>query len=117
MDNGITLMQSLNDESGNLPDVIFLDINMPGKSGKECLKEIKNNKKFNQVLVVIYSTSGTENDISDTYASGANLYIRKPNTFSGIINVIKKVLTLDIDTFKITPSKKSFLITPDFNLF
>ena len=113
IENGISLMQSLNESGTTLPDILFLDINMPGKNGKECLREIKNNAKFNDLLVVIYSTSGNESDIKNTYTTGANLYIRKPNTYSDLKNVIRKVLSLDINNYKITTSKKSFLVIPD----
>ncbi len=113
IENGISLMQSLNESGTTLPDILFLDINMPGKNGKECLREIKNNARFNDLLVVIYSTSGNESDIKDTYTTGANLYIRKPNTYSDLKNVIRKVLSLDINNYKITTSKKSFLVIPD----
>src|SRR5882724_9169887 len=60
------------------PDIIFLDINMPFKNGKECLREIRQKKKFDPVIVAMYSTSSQRKDIDETFSFGANAYIIKP---------------------------------------
>ena len=58
-----------------IPSIIFLDLNMPGKSGKECLKEIRKHPVWREIPVVIYSTSANKKDVNDTYTDGANLYL------------------------------------------
>ena len=113
VDGGLPLMQLLTAANAALPDIIFLDLNMPGKNGKECLKEIKNNLRLKDVPVIIYSTSATTKDINDTHTAGANLYIRKPNTFTGLIEVIKKVFSLDLEQFTSTPAKNNFVLGMD----
>ena len=55
--DGEKLMVYLDENSHQLPDVLFLDLNMPRKNGFECLNEIKQNNKLNELLVIIYSTS------------------------------------------------------------
>ncbi len=97
VEDGMQLMEILHHPAGVLPDVLFLDLNMPGKNGKECLLEINNNKRLKNLPVIIYSTSGNAKDIEDTYGIGAHRYIRKPNTFSGQISVIQKVFSLDLE--------------------
>lgn len=87
--DGEQLMAHLNETSNPLPDIIFLDLNMPRKSGIECLKEIRANERLKKISVAIYSTSSSEQDIEDTFVSGANVYIRKPNDF----NMLKKILS------------------------
>jgi CheY-like chemotaxis protein len=87
--DGEQLMEYLYDEKNPLPDIIFLDLNMPRKSGIECLKEIRANERLKRISVAIYSTSSSEQDIEDTFVSGANVYIRKPNDF----NMLKKILS------------------------
>src|SRR6187401_1671045 len=82
-DNGQQLMEKLHDPGHPTPDVIFLDINMPKKNGKECLVEIKSNKNLKDIPCVMYSASGTEKDIEETYRAGANLYVTKPMSFPG----------------------------------
>ena len=87
--DGEQLMEHLYDASNPLPDIIFLDLNMPRKSGIECLKEIRNDERLKRISVAIYSTSSSEQDIEDTFVSGANVYIKKPNDF----NMLKKILS------------------------
>jgi CheY-like chemotaxis protein len=87
--DGEQLMQYLNEPSNPLPDIIFLDLNMPRKSGMECLKEIRRDDRLKRISVAIYSTSSSEQDIEDTFVAGANVYIKKPNDF----NMLKKVLS------------------------
>lgn len=87
--DGEQLMDHLCETNNPLPDIIFLDLNMPRKSGIECLKEIRSNERLKKISVAIYSTSSSEQDIEDTFVSGANVYIKKPNDF----NMLKKILS------------------------
>ena len=87
--DGEQLMHYLNEPANSLPDIIFLDLNMPRKSGMECLREIRQNDRLKKISVAIYSTSSSEQDIEDTFVAGANVYIKKPNDF----NMLKKVLS------------------------
>lgn len=73
------------------PDIIFLDINMPFKNGKECLQEIRQKKKFDPIIVAMYSTSSQRKDIDETFSYGANTYIIKPASFGTQINMLKKL--------------------------
>ncbi len=52
--NGEQLMSYLTDESNKIPDVLFLDLNMPRKNGFECLLEIKLNKKIGNIPIIVY---------------------------------------------------------------
>ncbi|MES2777625.1 MAG: response regulator [Bacteroidota bacterium] len=113
VEDGLQLMTTLHAENERLPDIIFLDLNMPGKSGKDCLREIKNNDRLKDVPVIIYSTSFNLKDINDTHAIGANLYIRKPNTFTGLIDVIKKVLSLNLEEYNPRPSRNNYFLSTD----
>ncbi|KGO95022.1 response regulator [Flavobacterium subsaxonicum] len=87
--DGEQLMEYLSDPQNSLPDIVFLDLNMPRKSGMECLKEIRSSDRLKRISVAIYSTSSSEQDIEDTFVAGANVYIKKPNDF----NMLKKVLS------------------------
>jgi CheY-like chemotaxis protein len=102
MDNKLTLfkdgkglMDYLVDPDIKLPHILFLDLNMPGKTGIDCLKEIRANTRFKDVSVAIYSTSSSEKDIEDTFIEGANIYIKKPNDFSMLKKVIKEVINMN----------------------
>ncbi len=79
----------------DLPDVLFLDINMTQKNGLGFLKEIKEDPKLKHIPVVIYSTSLRKADIDQAFNLGAHFYITKPSTIEGIIEVLSKMLTKD----------------------
>ncbi len=93
--DGKELMDYLSLPNVILPEVVFLDLNMPIKNGMQCLKEIRANPKLIDLSVAIYSTSSSEKDIEDTFVYGANIYINKPNTFKELKTVIEKVLQLN----------------------
>lgn len=93
--DGKDLMDYLNATDTVLPHILFLDLNMPCKSGNECLKEIRSNPKFKDISIAIYSTSSSEKDIEDTFIDGANIYIKKPNDFSKLKKVLKEVVNLN----------------------
>lgn len=92
VNNGIQLMEWLNKENIRLPHLLFLDLNMPRKSGLECLKEIKSNKKLKDISIAIYSTSDNEKDMEETFHNGANVYITKPNDFNMLKQVLEKAV-------------------------
>jgi len=109
--NGQELMDNLHDTSIPNPDVIFLDINMPVKNGKDCLKEIKADEDLKDIPTVIYSTSDNEKDINETFKAGANLYVSKPNSFSRIVSVLKYIFTLRWHKLFTRPDKKDFVVS------
>ena len=93
-EDGILLMDFLH-LGQNLPDIIFLDLNMPGKSGMECLREIRSNSALRDIAVAIYSTSSLEMDIENAFISGANIYIRKPNEFESLQKILSKIISIN----------------------
>lgn len=93
VNDGDELMEWLNRESVQLPHMLFLDLNMPRISGLQCLQEIRSNEKLKNLLIAIYSTSDNEKDMEETFLSGANIYIVKPNDF----NMLKKMLGKAVD--------------------
>lgn len=64
-----------------LPAYIFLDIHMPLMNGKTCLAQLKNNEKYKDVKVVMYSTSSDPQLISEYKNNGATYFLIKPPTF------------------------------------
>ena len=87
--NGIEVMSFLG--SGLLPDMIFLDLNMPLQDGLSCLKEIRKAKNLREVFVIVYSTSADQGHIDATFEAGANFYVQKPSSFNKLKNVISEV--------------------------
>ncbi len=71
------------------PDLILLDLNMPGMGGKEFLSRIKNNPELNDIPVVVLTTSDSEQDVLESYKLQASGYIKKPVTLQGFQEVMK----------------------------
>lgn len=92
VNNGIQLMDWLNMKNIHLPDLLFLDLNMPRKNGLECLKEIRSDDKLNAIAIAIYSTSNNEEDIKETFQNGANIYLTKPSDFNTLQQLLEKAL-------------------------
>lgn len=93
--DGEQLMKHLNAavKTQNLPDVLFLDLNMPRKNGFECLSEIKVNQKLKQLPVIIFSTSFEQDVVNLLYKNGAEYFIRKPSEFSQLKKIIHQTIT------------------------
>ena len=108
--DGVELMNYLMTENAVLPDVLFLDLNMPKKNGIECLHEIKANKRFDDIAIAIYSTSSSEEHIEETFVNGANIYIKKPNDFNTLKKVLSDVVTINWQYHTSGLNKDNFLL-------
>lgn len=111
VENGEQLMSALKDPTKPNPDIVFIDINMPVKGGKEALAEIKSDQKLKDIPAVMLSTSSHPNDIEETFSKGANLYIQKPSSFSGFILILKKVFLLHWTKALMNPVKNIFFVS------
>lgn len=88
--DGEELMKNLN-EKKKIPSLIFLDLNMPKKDGRQALEEIKGSEELKKIPVIIFTTSKSNADIEKTYEIGANCFITKPPTFAELVKTIKSV--------------------------
>ncbi len=95
VNDGVELMDYLTQSKNKLPHILFLDLNMPRKSGMECLLDIKHLEYLNDVAIAIYSTSASEQDIEDAFVKGANVYIKKPNDIEKLKNLLEEVITMN----------------------
>lgn len=73
------------------PDIILLDLNLPKKSGREVLEEIKEDEDLRRIPVVVLTTSSAEEDILRSYDLHVNCYITKPVDMEQFINVVKAI--------------------------
>lgn len=112
VNNGERLMDHLSKNAEQLPDVLFLDLNMPRKSGFECLTEIMENSKLKDLFVVMFSTSYTldrnyeQSMIDVLFRMGAHDYIRKPGDFAKLKELILQSLTKLIEIKSLNGQKK-----------
>lgn len=124
--DGEELMQLLTNETNGLPDVLFLDLNMPRKNGFECLSEIRNNERLKQLPVIIYSTSFHTEIATMLYNNGANYYISKPSEISQLKKTVQDIITRiaggnisqpAIENFVLTVEKRNYQKIFWFNRF
>jgi|ERR1043165_1281779 CheY-like chemotaxis protein len=110
VEDGKDLMEYLSSCNGDLPHMLFLDLNMPQKTGLQCLREIKSDKKLKDISVAIYSVSAGENDVEETFRNGANVYIEKPGDFEVLKQLLKKAV-LSAQAYQSPPfNKANFLL-------
>jgi two-component system response regulator len=95
LEDGDQAMSYLNKEASyagvSTPDLIFLDLNLPGKHGHEILREIKANNKLKHIPVVILTTSDDEKDILEAYQESAACFITKPVDMKKFISVAREI--------------------------
>jgi CheY-like chemotaxis protein len=108
--NGEKLMEHLSKNIRQLPDAIFLDLNMPRKNGAECLTEIKQNRKLYYIPVIIYSTDFHTDILDLLYKHGAFYCIRKSSNEATTDKNLKTVLRSILDHPGIRPVREKFAI-------
>ena len=110
VNNGKELLNYLNHPETILPNIVFLDLNMPILNGIDCLKEIKQNDKFNDIAVAIYSTSSSDQDVEDTFVLGDNIYIKKPSNFDDLKKILSDVVIINWQYHTNGLNKDNFLL-------
>jgi CheY-like chemotaxis protein len=109
--DGMELMKELTRPDARLPHILFLDLNMPRKTGMECLQEIKADSRFNDIAIAIYSTSASDQDIEQTFVNGANVYIKKPNDFGTLKKILTEVITINWQYHTSGLDRSNFLLS------
>ena len=95
VNDGVELMNYLSEDGNPLPHILFLDLNMPRKTGIDCLLEIKRLAHLKDIAIAIYSTSASDLDIEETFVQGANVYIKKPSDFNTLKKILEQVITIN----------------------
>ena len=108
--DGEQLMQLLTKETVELPDVLFVDLNMPRKNGFECLTAIRLNEKLKQLPVIIYSTSFHNKIAEILYKKGATYYISKPSEIVQLKKTVRQIITHIAHGNVSQPAKENFVL-------
>ena len=80
-------------EEDQIPDLLFLDINMPCKNGIDCVSEIRQDETYNAVPIIMFTESGNQNKMLETRKCGANRYLKKPGTFKALVSILSDLLS------------------------
>lgn len=115
VDDGEQLMQLLTNNPEPLPHALFLDLNMPRKSGYECLMDIKSDENLKHIPVIILSTYFDPVTADRLYESGAQCCIRKPTGTAQLTGIIQQALALIARPDGSQPPKKNFILDGELN--
>lgn len=91
------------------PDLIFLDLRLPGKSGITCLKMLRYNTAYDSIPIIIYSKLNQLSFIDDCYLARANYYLIKPVSVTKLTKAILKVIETNWDAERY-PSRENFIV-------
>jgi CheY-like chemotaxis protein len=110
LNGGEQLIDFLQSEMFEMPDLVFLDLNMPRKNGFECLREIRETKKLQSMPVIIFSTSDEESGVDQTFEDGAQLYVVKPPDFPHLVQSIQQAVLLSEKPGFLKPVRSDFVL-------
>lgn len=106
-ENGEILMTLLDTSE---PDILFLDLFLPRKDGKTCLREIRSNKKYDLLPVIVFSSLTDPHSIEFTFREGANLFVIKPASFSELRDVLKRIFSIEWKKSMYYPAFPQFVV-------
>ncbi len=91
--DGETALEFLRSESldSPRPDLVLLDLNLPGMDGREVLESIKSDPELRQIPVVVLTTSAEERDVIRAYDAHVNAYVTKPLDFHDFIDAVRSI--------------------------
>ncbi len=90
----------------SLPNIIFLDLNMPRKNGFEVLLELKNSINLKKIPIIIFTSSNSIHDVNICYEAGANCYIHKPSGYRELKKVILSIINFWFSVVKFPTQKR-----------
>ena len=93
--DGVDAMAFLRREGGYAdvvrPDIVLLDLNLPRRSGRDVLEEMKGDPALRNIPIVILTTSRAEQDVLNAYEHHANCYITKPVDFEQFVDIVRSI--------------------------
>jgi response regulator RpfG family c-di-GMP phosphodiesterase len=108
-ENGDILMKILHEQ---IPDLLFLDVLMPCKNGKDCLFEIRSHRKFDDLPIVVYSSVRDSRSVEFFYRQRTNLYVFKPQTYRQLVAALEKIFAVDWKQVRYYPKYADFVLDP-----
>ena len=94
-----------------MPYILFLDIHMPCKDGLSCIIEIRKNRDYDNLPVVMYTSELSKKIVEDCYRNGANLYVSKANTFAKLTAHLTQVFAIDWANYMHYPPHSQFVLS------
>lgn len=108
--NGKNLMEYLNNHDAVVPELVFINYMIPGKESMVCLEEIDSNSKFSNMVTAIFSEPIPENEIEDIFVKGANIFMKKPESFDKLKKVLTEIITINWQYHTSGLNKDNFIL-------
>lgn len=86
-----------------MPNIVLLDLNLPGTDGREVLEEVKNTKRLSHLPVVVISASSDPRTIAECYRRGASGYVVKPMDFHRLEELVRSIKSYWLDSVELPP--------------
>ena len=93
--NGLDAINQIQ-ASDILPNYIFVDMNMPKINGKQFTRDFRKNASFNDIKVIMYSTSKNDRDVKELKSLGANDFVQKPTSHQKLCSEIERIIANDL---------------------
>jgi CheY-like chemotaxis protein len=104
--NGDVLFVLLKDK---IPYILFLDINMPCKDGVSCIIEIRKNKEYDRLPIIMYTAHLSKKIVEECFREGANLYLAKLTEFNKLTEKLKQIFSIDWQSHMYFPPSDQFM--------
>ncbi|MBB6372352.1 response regulator [Chryseobacterium shigense] len=108
--NGEDLMHYLKSCGVIIPEVVFIRYDIQGKNSMECLEEIKADPKFSNIVIVVYAHEISETAIEEIFVNGANIFMRKPETYDGLKKSLTEIITINWQYHSSGLNKDNFIM-------
>ncbi len=93
-----------------IPYILFLDIDMPCKDGMACIMEIRKNREYDKLPVIMYTSHMADKIIEECYRNGANMFLAKTTTFNELTTKLKKIFSIDWQDYLHYPPRDQFVM-------
>jgi DNA-binding response OmpR family regulator len=106
-EDGELLMKLLEEE---IPDILFLDLLMPLKDGKQSLQELRSNRRYDSMPIVVYTALDDLETVEYCYRQGSNLYTIKPNSIEDLKTALQRILAINWKKTMYFPPKAEYIV-------
>ncbi|REC74987.1 response regulator [Chryseobacterium elymi] len=107
---GNDLMAYLKNSAAIIPEIVFIKLDIPGKNCMECVKEIKIDSRFSNIVITVYGGQIPESEIEEIFINGANIFMRKPETYDGLKKSLTEVITINWQYHSSGLNKDNFIM-------
>lgn len=111
VDDGLQLMEYLDQPISRLPNIVFMDFSLPHKNGISCLTEIRRNQKLQNLTTAIYSHSDSDAFLVEAFVNGANVYFKRPYDMDILKAILEHVCNLSWQYSNSGLRKENFMLS------